>query len=210
MFFHFFIFHKIFYLNKANKLLEILFGEIMKIVTTPMCKDILDIAGIRDYNLIKHPSREYGDFAILLSESKVQDMDTLRIKINTFNQIFESIKNVSKYAPKQLTDNEINEYFKHYTLAYSWINNSSKVQKIKNRNKKIKVCVLSKFIKDIVEDMNFTITDKDYDYLIYPDYMDVEYSNNYSLIKIPTHNNISKNPIEKAELRYSILLNINI
>ncbi|WP_295721304.1 hypothetical protein [uncultured Methanobrevibacter sp.] len=182
----------------------------MKIVTTPMCKDILDIAGIRDYNLIKHPSREYGDFAILLSESKVQDMDTLRIKINTFNQIFESIKKVSKYSPKQLTDNEINEYFKHYTFAYEWINNSLKVQKIKQRNKNIKVSVLSKFIKDIVEDMNFTITDKDFDYLICPDYMDVEGSNNYSLIKLPTHDNISKNPIEKAELRYSILLNINI
>lgn len=181
----------------------------MKIVTTPMCREILDIVGITDYNLTKHPSSEYGDFAILLSESKVEDIDTLRIKINTFAQIFESIKRVSKYSPNELTDSDIKDYFKNYKIADEWINISLNVQKIKNQNKNIKVSVLSKFIKDIVEDMNFTITDKDFDFLIYPDYMDVEESNKYTLVELPTHDNISKNPIEKAELRYSILLNIN-
>ncbi len=185
-------------------------GKIMKIVTTPMSREILDIVGIKDYNLVKHPSSEYGDFAILLSESKVDDMDTLRIKINTFDQIYQSIKEVSKFSPKELSDGEIKECFKDHKLAYEWINNSKRIQKIKEQNKNIKVCVLSNFIKDIVEDMNFTITDKDFDYLICPDYMDGEECDDYKLISLPSHNNISKNPIEKAELRYSILLNIDI
>ena len=30
----------------------------MKIVTTPMCREILDIVGITDYNLTKHTQKE--------------------------------------------------------------------------------------------------------------------------------------------------------
>ena len=65
----------------------------MKIVTTPMCEEIVKLAGIKDYNVNKHPTSNDGDLAILLSESKV-DMDSIPIKLNTPSQIFESIKKV--------------------------------------------------------------------------------------------------------------------
>ena len=66
----------------------------MKIVTTPMCEEIVKLAGIEDYAVNKFPTADDGDFAILLSESRVE-MDCLSIKINTSTQIFESIREVS-------------------------------------------------------------------------------------------------------------------
>ena len=45
--------------------------------------------GFDDFKVNKHPDNEDGDFAILLSESKVK-MDSLAIKINTFGQIIVS------------------------------------------------------------------------------------------------------------------------
>lgn len=42
----------------------------MKIVTTPMCEEIVKLVGISDYAVNKHPTEEDGDLAILLSESK--------------------------------------------------------------------------------------------------------------------------------------------
>ena len=42
----------------------------MKIVTTPMCEEIVKLAGIKDYVVNKFPDEEDGDLAILLSESK--------------------------------------------------------------------------------------------------------------------------------------------
>lgn len=179
----------------------------MDIVTTPMSKKILDIAGIKEYNVSVHPSEEDGDFAILLSESKVE-MDSLKIKLNTFNQIIESIVEVSKFSDKPLSYDEALNSIEDYTFAYSWINNNEEIQKIKDSNSDIKVSVKSEFLKDIVEDMNFTIDNNSFDYLIYPDYIQVD-DGDYSPVPIPTHNNVSKDPIERAELRYGILLNIN-
>ena len=66
----------------------------MIVVTTPMCKQIVEWAGLKEFKVNKFPDEEEGDFAILLSESKVK-MDSLAIKINTFGQIKESIKIVS-------------------------------------------------------------------------------------------------------------------
>ena len=69
----------------------------MKIITTPMCEEIVKLAGVSDYIVNKFPDEEDGDLAILLSESKVE-MDSLPIKLNTPSQIFESIKKVSQIA----------------------------------------------------------------------------------------------------------------
>ena len=44
----------------------------MKIITTPMCEEIVKLAGITDYALNKFPDEEAGDLAIVLSESKVE------------------------------------------------------------------------------------------------------------------------------------------
>ena len=41
----------------------------MKIVTTPMCEEIVKLAGIKDYIVDKNPDNQEGDLAIVLSES---------------------------------------------------------------------------------------------------------------------------------------------
>ena len=40
----------------------------MIVVTTPMCRQIVEWAGLKDFKVNKHPDKEDGDFAILLSE----------------------------------------------------------------------------------------------------------------------------------------------
>lgn len=169
----------------------------MKIVTTPMCEEIVRLAGISDYLVNKNPDEENGDLAILLSESKVM-IDSLPIKLNTSSQIFNSIKEVSKYSRSELSNKEILLFFDNYKLAKKYLNNNFKHD--------IKVKVLSKFLKDIVCDMGFNISDSDYEYVIYPDYLKEEVcGENKQLVEIPTHNSASKNPFERVELRYSIL-----
>ena len=82
----------------------------MRIVTTPMCEEIVKLAGISDYVVNKHPDEEDGDLAILLSESKVK-MDSLPIKLNTSRQVFESIKKVSEIAQNELSDDDIKGFY---------------------------------------------------------------------------------------------------
>ena len=65
----------------------------MKIITTPMCEEIVKLAGICDYVVNKNPDEEDGDLAILLSESKVE-IDSIPLKVNSSVQIFESIKKI--------------------------------------------------------------------------------------------------------------------
>lgn len=171
----------------------------MKIVTTPMCEEIVKLAGIRDYAVNKFPDEENGDLAILLSESKVE-MKSLRIKINTPSQIFESIREVSKLTGTELSDDEIIEFFSDYELCKKYLNSDFK--------RDISVKVYSEFLKDIVEDLGFDIVSEDFKYVIYPDYLKSKVTEDENLVEIPSHNDISKNPFEKAELRYSILENL--
>ena len=210
----------------------------MIIVTTPMCEKILEFAGISEYKVNKNPNNEDGDLAILLSESKTK-MNSLSIKLNTFSQIKEAIIEVSKLkgtenieniSKNQISDEKINEIFAKYSLANLWSSNEKK--QLQEKNSKIKVKVFSKFLYDIVEDMGFSIIDtvdesSDFNYIVLPDYMNIDeievYNNSnengdcysvpkYKIISIPTHKNVPKDPIKRAELRYSILndLKINI
>jgi len=191
----------------------------MIIVTTPMCEKILEFAGINDYKVNKNPDEEEGDLAILLSENKTQ-MNCLNIKLNTFLQIKESIIEVSKYnfhesREDTISDEGIREIFSSYSLANQWLDEVKK-KEFQEKNSKIKIKVYSNFLKDIVEDMGFNIIDfdnEDFDYFVVPDYMKFDQKNNYSninhkIINIPTHKNVSKDPIKRAELRYSILSNL--
>lgn len=171
----------------------------MKIVTTPMCEEIVKLAGIQNYTVNKFPNKEDGDFAILLSESKV-GMDCLRIKINTPRQIFESIKEVSKLEENLLSDDEILEFFDDYEILKKYLNSNFKHD--------VNVKVYSEFIKDIVSDVGFNIVSKNFDYVIYPDYLKDEVTETDNLVELPSHNEISKNPFKKAELRYNILENL--
>ena len=168
----------------------------MKIVTTPMCEEIVRLAGITDYAVNKFPSKEDGDFAILLSESKVE-MDCLAIKINTPKQVFESIKKVSKINGNELSDMDVQAFFDDYKIAKKYLNSSFK--------RAINVKVYSEFLKDIVFDVGFNVVSDDFDYVIYPDYLKDKVIEDENLVEIPSHNSISKNPFEKIEARYAIL-----
>ena len=53
----------------------------MKIVTTPMCEELVKLVGIKNYKVNKHPNKDDGDLAILLSESKVE-IDSIPLKVN--------------------------------------------------------------------------------------------------------------------------------
>lgn len=171
----------------------------MKIVTTPMCEEIVKLAGIKDYAVNKFPQKSDGDLAILLSESKVE-MDAIQIKINTSRQIFESIKKVSGLTDEELSDEEILVYFKDYELCKKYLNHDFE--------RDVNVKVYSEFLKDIVSDVGFNIVSDNFDYVIYPDYLIDKVEETENTVEIPSHNSISKNPFDKAELRYSILENL--
>lgn len=171
----------------------------MKIVTTPMCEEIVKLAGIKDYAVNKFPQKSDGDLAILLSESKVE-MNAIQIKINTSTQIFESIKKVSSLANEELSDEEIMSYFDDYELCRKYLNSDFK--------RDIDVKVYSKFLKDIVLDVGFNIVSDDFEHVIYPDYLKGDVIETENLVEIPSHNSISKNPFDKAEFRYGILENL--
>ena len=169
----------------------------MKIITTPMCEEVVKLAGIKDYVVNKNPDLEDGDLAILLSESKVK-MDSLPIKLNTSRQLFESIREVSKLTAHELSDSEILEFFEGYDLCVKYLKDYS--------NPQVKVKVLSIFLTDIVENIGFEITDENYDYIIYPDYLKENVQNDeVMLVEIPSHTFVSKNPFERIQARYAIL-----
>ena len=208
----------------------------MIVVTTPMCKQIVEWAGLKEFKVNKFPDEEEGDFAILLSESKVE-MDSLAIKINTFSQIKESIKTVSKalfergLIEKIIDDEEIDAIFNDYEndVKYALLD-EEQFNRLRESNKNKKVKVYSEFLKDMVLDIGADVIDFtydkngydedkandlgiDFDYLVYPDYLEGEVlkrenpeSDEFKLIKILSHNNISKDPILKAESRYATLI----
>lgn len=169
----------------------------MRIVTTPMCEEVVKLAGITDYKVNKNPDLEEGDLAILLSESKVE-MDSIAIKLNTPKQLFDCIKEISKLSGNELSDSDILSFFSDYELCLKYLDN--------HNNNNIKVKTYSNFLKDIVLNIGFKITDDDFDYVIYPDYLkDKVLESDKELIEIPSHNFVSKNPFERIEMRYSIL-----
>ena len=210
--------------------------NIMIVVTTPMCRQIVEWAGLKEFKVNKFPDEEEGDFAILLSESKVK-MDSLAIKINTFAQIKESIKTVSKVLfernliEKAIGDEGIESIFNDYKddVEYALLD-ENEFNEIRKSNNDKKVKVYSEFLKDIILDIGADVIDftydkngndedkandlgMDFDYLVYPDYLEEEVlkrenlkSNEFKVIKILSHNNISKDPILKAESRYATLI----
>ena len=207
----------------------------MIVVTTPMCKQIVEWAGLDDFKVNRFPDEEEGDFAILLSESKVE-MDSLAIKLNTFAQIKESIKIVSdalfekNLIEKAIEVTEIKAIFNEYkekNIQYAVLDEEG-FNEIRQSNNGKSVKVYSEFLKDIVSDIGANVidfkynkdgndkgnSDLDYDYLVYPDYLEEEVlkrekldSDEFKAIKILSHNNISKDPILKAESRYDTLIN---
>ena len=164
-----------------------------------MCEEIVRLAGIKDYAVNKFPQKGDGDLAILLSESRVE-MDAIQIKINTSTQIFESIKKISGLADEEVSDEKILSYFDDYELCRKYLNSDFK--------RDVNVKVYSEFLKDIVSDVGFNIVADDFDYVIYPDYLKDKVIETENTVEIPSHNSVSKNPFDKAELRYGILENL--
>lgn len=119
---------------------------------------------------------------------------------------------------------KIEDIFSKYPLANEW-NQEDLKKEFQRINSNIKIKVYSNFLKDIVEDMEFVIVESDmgsngefdtesnFDYIVFPDYMEMNnLKNNMDeniCIAIPTHSNVPKDPIKRAEMRYSILSNLN-
>ena len=127
-------------------------------------------------------------------------MDAIQIKINTSTQIFESIKKISGLADEEVSDEKILSYFDDYELCRKYLNSDFK--------RDVNVKVYSEFLKDIVSDVGFNIVADDFDYVIYPDYLKDKVIETENTVEIPSHNSVSKNPFDKAELRYGILENL--
>lgn len=161
----------------------------LKIVTTPMCEEIVKLAGISNYVVSKTPDSAGAEIAVVLSETELSTK-SIKIKLNTFSQIKESIEMLSEMFGTTPLDYKIKD------IKYSK----------KDENRKIKVKVHSNFLKEIVEDMGFSVANEDYDFVVYPDYMKNKIVNKKAeTVEIPSHKNVPLNPIKRAEMRYNIL-----
>lgn len=134
--------------------------RIMKIATTPMCQEILHLAGVSQFQLVTDGDYGDADIAVVLSETKIHENTStkiIKLKLNTFNQIEDSIKLVSNRLGTEPLKNDLDKELRNQR---------------RDENKKIKVKAYSNFLREIAKDMGFTIvTDDSYDFLIYPDYL---------------------------------------
>ncbi len=178
------------------------------IVTTPMCQEILLLLGISVFTITKNQDYTNADFAVVLSETETPENSNtqfIKLKLNTFSQIEKSIKNIAEVLKMETENVRLNKQLKNFFMKASYF------QKKRNENRKIKVKVYSNFLREIVEDMGFRIvTDDNYDYLVYPDYLKNEINREINFageraIGLPSHKNASLNPIKRAEIRYKIL-----
>lgn len=174
----------------------------MKIVTSPMCEEILKLCKIENYIINKHPDTiKNVTIAITLSETKTKCL-SIKLKLNTPKQILTSVETVSKYFNKEINSENV---FKTYPEMEKLEKN---IEYYRKRNRKTNVKVYSLFLKDIIEDLGYNIVDENYEYIIYPDYL----KNNIikedkKLIEISSHTNVSKNPIIRCINRYNFILN---
>ncbi len=177
----------------------------MKIFTTPMCKDAVMLAGVSEYTVKEDNNFEGADLAIVLSETETST-PAIKIKLNTFKQIFESIHLISTTLKTETVG--MGAFKDDYS---NYLNPEVDLQ---DKRKKIKVKVYSNFIREIVQDMGFTITEDKPDFLVYPDYMknsqkyhlmdEIEFMANRA-VELPSHKNSPLNPLERAQKRYNIL-----
>ncbi|MDO8869149.1 MAG: hypothetical protein Q7V10_00165 [Methanobacteriaceae archaeon] len=205
----------------------------MKIVTTPMCEEILIMAGINEYMINKEPDKEQADFAVVLSETETF-MDSLKVKLNTFSQIHESVlKTVEILNPPVSNQNLSSDLSKSISKISPWADSQQK-KILSENNRKIKVKVYSQFLKDIIEDMGFDVVAENPDFVVFPDYLEnqikkdeeISHSNaqqglsknaeNFfksdntdidfvKYIKVPSHGDVPINPLERATMRYNLL-----
>ena len=167
----------------------------MKIVTTPMCEDVLKLAGIKEFDVNSDPDSTDSDIAVVLSETNTI-MKSVKVKLNTFTQIKNSVEML-----RDMFETDIDEYDPQ-DYIFSEFNRSV--------NRKIKVKVYSNFLKDIVNDLGFTLVTGNHHYLVYPDYIKNELFDEIitmgdRAVEVPSHKNAPKNPLKRAEIRYKLL-----
>ena len=167
----------------------------MKIVSTPMCEDVLRLAGVNEFDVNSDPDSTDSDIAIVLSETHT-NMKSVKVKLNTFSQIKDSV-------------GMLREMFDTYNVEYD---HQDYVFREFNRsvNRKVKVKVYSNFLKEIVNDLGYTLVSEDQHYLVYPDYIKNELSDEIitmgdRAVEVPSHKNAPKDPIKRAEIRYELL-----
>jgi hypothetical protein len=165
----------------------------MKVVTTPMCQEVVELAGVTDFIVSTSPDSTDADLAVVLWETKTIK-PVLRVKLNTFAQIKDSIQVLAdKMGTSPLKFKGGNDF------------------PIKDvERKKIKVKVYSNFLKEIIDDMGFSLVEDQADFIVYPDYIREKISAEIGAagdraIEIPSHKNAPINPLERARMRYNIL-----
>lgn len=179
----------------------------MKIFTTPMCQEAVKMAGVSKYTVKTDNNFDGADLAIVLYETKTTT-PAIKIKLNTFKQIYESINKISNTLTTEKLD------MGRFTKDYSTYINPE--WDLLDERKKIKVKAYSNFIRDIVEDMGFTLVKEKPDFLVFPDYLKDDINHDFikeidfmgsRAVEIPSHQNAPLNPLERARMRYLILEN---
>ena len=178
----------------------------MTIVITPMCEEILKLLNIKDYIVNKEPDTVPGaELAIVLSETQTE-IPSIKLKLNTFHQIQESLRLIAKHL--KIPDIDLENAEKTISYSFKWANTELKDQ-YRQKNKNIRVKVYSNFLKDIVMDMGYNVIETNPDFIIYPDYIEnsitIPDNNNINILKIPSHTNVPLNPIERVDKRYELL-----
>ena len=179
----------------------------MKIYTTPMCQEAVRLAGVLEYTVKKDNNFEGADLAVVLSETDTP-IPAIKIKLNTFKQIYESIDLISNtLGTEKLDIGEMEDVDSIHVCQE---------RQIMDERKKIKVKVYSNFITDIVNDMGFSLVKEEPDFLVFPDYMkdgqnsdikkEIEFMGSRA-VEIPSHKNTPLNPLKRAQMRYNILEN---
>ena len=177
------------------------------ILTTPMCQEILNLAGVSNYKLMNEQNYANADYAFVLSETRIPENSSaqfIKLKLNTFAQIVQSIKIVRETLNIRNRSVKLNKQLKKL------VNENIHINKRRNENRKLKIKVYSNFLQEILEDMGFQIViGSNYDYLVYPDYLKNEIINEINFagkraIALPSHKKAPLNPIKRAEIRYHI------
>ena len=171
-------------------------GDSMRILTTPMCEGILRIAGVMGYDVTRKPEDEDADILFVLSETPATG--AVKLKLNTFPQIREAIgtvfRAVQEVDPGSLRYSSVDEI--DFEVCSPWWHDPAGLREM---NSKIKIRVYSDFLREIVEDMGFTIVDLNEDFTVCPDYMELD------CIRVPSHRNLPVDPVKRALFRYTYL-----
>jgi len=163
-----------------------------------MCSEIMELLGISDYIISENPDSEEGDLVIVLSETKTK-VPALHIKLNTFKQIEDSIALI-------LAELDI----KASSIPANWVRKGYDSQQLELARKKIKVKVYSNFLREIIEDMGYSVVKTQAEFLVYPDYLKNKINHEIEsmddrVVEIPSHQKAPLNPMERAAMRYNIL-----